>query len=476
MKDYPNEEALRKAHRIYLDAMRPFIIRCLKKVQGRTLDDLISDVLDYEPSDDVETVIDINNIPLLIKNHWYDIFAKEFNADLNVQNTTWLIVEGRNFWAHPGTEDIDPESTRMHLSLAARVLGEIKNLNARQAVEAIRDQLFSDEVEEHPAEAENAAYKERLADMSEQFAKVQAEKKECERCLRDVQERLAELKEMETEWLAMSDQLEVAKGEQVASEEKYQAILNDLDTSEAKKKEFEEQLRSTSQQLEEMEAERLSCEERLQGTLKQLMDVKVEKDKLERHLEAEEKERIELEKQLENLRKQPKTLKTLEDRVEIGRKVAELRINAAGSKPLAWKKIREKLGLNNDEFHKVIRLEDHFKESVVERIESFEDGWEYGGKLKVLLGFEPVGELANRIEACKPAPGDTESPAKSPKSQRKWRRPGIVAALRDPTEIQEAEAKIAKILNPSEKARLERELREAKRAVDGSTIYSKVKK
>lgn len=62
----------------------------------------------------------------------------------------------------------------------------------------------------------------------------------------------------------------------------------------------------------------------------------------------------------------------------------------------------------------------------------------------------------------------SESRAKSPKSQRKWRRPGAVAALRNPTEIKEAEEKIARIRNPSEKSRLERELREAKRAVDGS--------
>ena len=95
---------------------------------------------------------------------------------------------------------------------------------------------------------------------------------------------------------------------------------------------------------------------------------------------------------------------TLEDRVEIGRKVAELRINSAGLKPISWHQIRAKLGLKNDEFHKVIRLEDHFHESVIKRIESFEDGWEYNGKLDRLLGFEPVGELANRIEACKPKP------------------------------------------------------------------------
>ncbi len=94
----------------------------------------------------------------------------------------------------------------------------------------------------------------------------------------------------------------------------------------------------------------------------------------------------------------------LDDRKEIGRKVAELRINSAGSKPMSWRRIREKLGIKNDEFHKGIRLEDHFRESVVERIESFEGGWEYRGKLKSLLGFEPVGELKSRIEACKPKP------------------------------------------------------------------------
>ena len=93
---------------------------------------------------------------------------------------------------------------------------------------------------------------------------------------------------------------------------------------------------------------------------------------------------------------------TLEDRVEIGRKVAELRINAAGSKGIAWRKIRERLGLKNNEFHNGIRLEDHFRESVVKRIESFEDGWECQVDLTVLCGFEPTGEWLDRIETCRP--------------------------------------------------------------------------
>lgn len=107
-----------------------------------------------------------------------------------------------------------------------------------------------------------------------------------------------------------------------------------------------------------------------------------------------------------------KSNNSLEDRVEIGREVAELRINAQGSKPWAWRRIREKLGLKNDEFHKVVRVEDHYKESCVKRIESFVDGWEYTGKLDVLLGFHPEGELLDRIEACKPKPKAKPKPEK----------------------------------------------------------------
>ena len=84
-------------------------------------------------------------------------------------------MESRNSWAHPGLEDIDPEHTRANLTHVAEVLGEIKNQDAKQAVESIRDQLFSDEPEKHPLEAENAAYKERLADMTKQLEAAIAE-------------------------------------------------------------------------------------------------------------------------------------------------------------------------------------------------------------------------------------------------------------------------------------------------------------
>ena len=82
---------------------------------------------------------------------------------------------------------------------------------------------------------------------------------------------------------------------------------------------------------------------------------------------------------------------TEEERDEVAVKIAELRINASGSKPLAWKKIREQLNLKHDQFHKVIRLSDGYRAAVIDRIKSLkasEEGWEYSGKIDVLTGIE----------------------------------------------------------------------------------------
>ena len=82
---------------------------------------------------------------------------------------------------------------------------------------------------------------------------------------------------------------------------------------------------------------------------------------------------------------------TEEDRNDIAVKVVEMRINSSGSKGMSWRRIREKLGLKNDQFHKVIRPSDGYREAVVARIKSLkaqEGGWEYSGKLKVLTGIK----------------------------------------------------------------------------------------
>lgn len=82
---------------------------------------------------------------------------------------------------------------------------------------------------------------------------------------------------------------------------------------------------------------------------------------------------------------------TVEDRDGIAAQVVELRINVTGSKPLSWRKIREKLGLKNDQFHKVIRPSEGYRKAVIQRIKSLkaqDGGWKYNGKLEVLTGIE----------------------------------------------------------------------------------------
>ena len=85
---------------------------------------------------------------------------------------------------------------------------------------------------------------------------------------------------------------------------------------------------------------------------------------------------------------------TTEDtRNEIAVKVVELRINEDGSRPIAWKNIREELGLHNDHFHKVIRHSEGYRNAVIEQIKSLrsaEGGWQYSGKLSVLTGIEDI--------------------------------------------------------------------------------------
>ena len=364
MKKYPNREALRKAHDIYRDAMRSFIIRCLRKVRGEQVEDLIRDSLPYEEeiekfkgnlqehNANVEAAIDINHFPHIMRKYWHRdrVFSQQFNANSKVQYKTGAIADGRNLWAHPGVEDLDPERTRADLTYVADVLGEINNQEAKREVEDIRDRLFSHEEEEY------------TADVSDQLEVVRVENTDLKKQLDTTSSRL---EEMEAEW--------------IASDERLTDMSNLLKSVEAENADLKKQLLEKENRLQTVESER---NERIK-TLASTRKVSEPKSSIAEKFRA---------------------ANTLEDRVEIGRKVAELRINAQGSRPMSWRRIREKLGLKSDEFHKVVRLEDHFQESVVERIESFEGGWQYSGKLNVLLGFEPVGELANRIEACKPAP------------------------------------------------------------------------
>lgn len=332
MASYPNRDALRDAHDIYLNAMQPFITK--------------------NAIDVIETEIDIDDIAHIITKDWFDSFKQWFDdvdPYYQARGAAWQIVESRNRASHPPW-DLDIEFTRAHLFLIANLLEKINRSDAKREVENIRDQLCSDEVEEHPAEVENADLKERLADRSEQLAAVESEKTECEKRLQDVQKRLEDLKEIETDWIATSDQLEKMKSDQVDSEEKYQAILSDLKASEGKKKEFEEHLETTLKQLEKAEADWLVSDERLKDTLQQLKDTKAEKDKLGIYLETVEKKRIALEKQLKAMPDPLETEKAAKAAYEKGFKTASKKLAALES---VKAELEERLGTKSIQLEEV---------------------------------------------------------------------------------------------------------------------------
>lgn len=149
--DRPYKDALSRALDIFRDAMRPFLLRGLRRVSGSDLQSAIRRSLPPHQADtfdqslrqdsDLESAIDVSFFPSLVQNNWREGFSAGFRGDRTVQNTLWLIAKARNEVSHPGTQDLDPEFTRAHLYHIADVLGRINAPEQKRAVEDIRSGL-----------------------------------------------------------------------------------------------------------------------------------------------------------------------------------------------------------------------------------------------------------------------------------------------------------------------------------------------
>lgn len=201
---YPNRDAIYKAHTIYRDTMREFIINCLKK-NGDIPEKLIGEALTRDPKDPIilhnekeaTNELDIDNFIHVITKNWTRCFSscEEFNADRDIRNQVGLIGGCRNEWAHPGTEDTDSDVTLTQLLLISKVLDKINTPNEKREVETIRAQLFSHDSEEHltvisnqleTAETEVSTLKGQLVEMEKRLAVSEAEKIAAEEQLADI--------------------------------------------------------------------------------------------------------------------------------------------------------------------------------------------------------------------------------------------------------------------------------------------------
>ncbi len=149
----PNRDALSRAVDVYRDAMRPFIVRCLKQVRGQRVEDLIRSALRDRQADqfasrlrtnggDVEASIDIDNFPPLVQGLWRDAFERQLSEHRAITNRLWLIKDARNLASHPGSRDLQPDDTTNHLYQISAVLDQI---NAPQQAGEVRS--ISNEVQ-----------------------------------------------------------------------------------------------------------------------------------------------------------------------------------------------------------------------------------------------------------------------------------------------------------------------------------------
>ena len=129
----PNQDALYQALNTYRDAMRPFILRNLKTVQGLSPEDRFQNEAD----------IDIGDFPHLFRRYWRDAFEQCFDPDRDVRSAVGVITEARNKVSHPEAEDFAPEYALSRLHEIADMLGQINAPEQKREVEAIRDQLLT---------------------------------------------------------------------------------------------------------------------------------------------------------------------------------------------------------------------------------------------------------------------------------------------------------------------------------------------
>ena len=244
---YPNRDALREANDIYLDAIYPFVSKCLDKFQGTTAEELIKDALGLASHDNIEEKIEISNIAHLVRTYWYDYFQDQFEAidpHYEARSAIGLIVEGRNRVSHRPW-DLDPEFTRTQLFLIAEVLGKINMSDAQREVEAIRDKLFNDTADQ-------------LVTMA-----VEGEKAKSEKSIAEVEKRLETVEASNKELLEQLNDNATKLGEKTEELEKLSGQLVGVKLS---KRKNEKHLNSISKQLEKIQTAHSMCEERLTST------------------------------------------------------------------------------------------------------------------------------------------------------------------------------------------------------------------
>ena len=147
----PNKRVLIDALDIYRDAMRPFIVKRMRRLPGKSVELSLKRALNEdqymllernaEPGQQIEDALDINHFAPLVKFYWWDVFRAAFKPQAEAWETLFVISEARNRVSHPGPHDIERPYALACLDDIASVLVSISALEAREEVVAIMNEL-----------------------------------------------------------------------------------------------------------------------------------------------------------------------------------------------------------------------------------------------------------------------------------------------------------------------------------------------
>ena len=166
MTERPNKQALSRGLDIYRDAMRPFIIRNLKRLTRLSVEEAIRSALgDYQSNRfdqnlregrAPQTAIDINDFPKIVQTNWKNLFSGAFAPGSTAKNTLAVIRKARDDASHPDDRDLDIDYVCTRLYDIAQVLRDINAPDRAEEVQRIRQDLIQPSADLGQIATENA--------------------------------------------------------------------------------------------------------------------------------------------------------------------------------------------------------------------------------------------------------------------------------------------------------------------------------
>ena len=151
--DRPNGAAVFEALGIYLDVMRPFIVRKMPVFKNGTANasELIRDSIpidmrrDFDQQvvtrDDVSLAIEVTHIPHIVNKNWQLSFAREFDGERIYITRMEALAKSRNLVCHPAAEDVTTKQAESALFCVEKIATQIERQDASERVSRVRQRL-----------------------------------------------------------------------------------------------------------------------------------------------------------------------------------------------------------------------------------------------------------------------------------------------------------------------------------------------